>query len=280
MFVRPEQAVGLAEAVMARLERWLAAPILLAWVLVAGCASSTGSLPPPPIHPNGQALWRIIHDQCVPDQREHGDPAPCAIVSLQDGEAHGYVALKDRTGVAQYLLMPTAKITGIEDPAVLAPDALNYFAAAWDERRLVSERLGRPLDRTRMSIAVNSVYGRTQDQLHLHIDCVDAPVAAALRQAAISRADAWTQRTVALKGHAYRVRWLDADQLAQTNPFTLLAQAFPDARRELGAWTLALIGATGPGGAAGFYLLTDRLDPASGDRASAEELQDHTCRDG
>jgi CDP-diacylglycerol pyrophosphatase len=59
----------------------------------------------------------------------------------------------------------------------------------------------------------------------------------------------------------------------------LAAQALL-ADREMGAWTLALIGAVGPDGAPGFYLLADRADPASGDRGSAEELRDHACGAG
>lgn len=247
-------------------------------LLLAGCASRTASLPPPPVHPNGQALWRIIHDQCVPDQRAHGEPEPCALVSLTQGEAHGYVVLKDRTGVAQVLVMPTAKITGIEDPALLAPDAANYFAPAWTARSYVEARLGHPLDRSRISVAVNSIYGRSQDQLHLHVDCLDASVGAALAAAAVPMDGRWA--SVRLKGRDWRVRWLAEPALAATNPFKLIAQSFPGARRSMGAWTLALVGARGPDGADGFYLIADRAAPAAGDRGSAETLQDHACRAG
>jgi len=254
--------------------RWRGA--LLALTL-AGCAGGPASLPPPPVHPNGQALWRIVHDQCVPDQRAHGDPAPCARVSIAAGEAHGVVLLKDRDGVAQYLLMPTAKITGVEDPAILEPEAANYFAAAWDARGDVEARLGRALDRTQISVAVNSIYGRSQDQLHLHVDCLDGAVGAALRAAPPPPTDGrWSQ--VRLKGHAYRLRWLDAAALSSANPFKLVAGELPGARKAMGAWTLALVGARRADGAEGFYLLADRADPAAGDRGSAEELQDHDCR--
>jgi CDP-diacylglycerol pyrophosphatase len=251
-----------------------AAIVLLA---LSGCAGGTGALPPPPVRPNGQALWRIIHDQCVPGEESRHAPAPCAVVSIPDGVAHGFVVMKDRTGVAQHLLLPTAKITGIEDPLVLEPQAANYFARAWDERGLMQARLPHPLGRSQISIAVNSIYGRSQDQLHLHIDCLDPAVGAALKAAAIPHDDRWNH-VVSLDGHAYRVRWLDEARLATTNPFKLLARVQPGARRAMGAWTLALVGATGPGGAPGFYLLADRADPAHGDNGSAEELQDHACR--
>jgi CDP-diacylglycerol pyrophosphatase len=243
--------------------------------LLAAALAACASLPPPPVHENGGTLWRIISTQCLPGHIQRGDPSPCAKVSLEGGQAHGYVLLKDRDGVAQYLLMPTARITGIEDPLVLAPDAANYFARAWSEREVTPQKLGRPLDRTALSVAVNSIYGRTQDQLHLHIDCVDKAVSATLKGLALPQDGAWTR--VTLQGHAYRVRWLAEDSLASDNPFQLLAQGFPGARREMGAWTLALVGATGPSGEPGFDLLADRVDPAHGDRASSEELQDHAC---
>lgn len=244
---------------------------------LAGCAGPATHLPPPPVHPHGQVLWGIIHDQCVPDQLAHAVPAPCEVVSIASGEAHGFVVLKDRDGKTQYLLMPTAKITGIEDPAILEPEATNYFAKAWDERGRVEARAGRPLGRKRISIAVNSLYGRSQDQLHLHIDCVDRGVGAALETADVPRTGRWADHSITLKGHRYRVRWLAAGELATTNPFNLLADDMPGARGEMGAWTIALVGAARTDGAQGFYLLADRADPTAGDSGSAEELQDHDC---
>src|SRR5579863_8957116 len=77
------------------------------------------------------ALWKIVHDRCVPDQLQHATPDPCLLVDLAGGVEHGFVLLKDRDGATQILLMPTAKITGIEAPEILAPDATNYFADAW-----------------------------------------------------------------------------------------------------------------------------------------------------
>ena len=248
-------------------------------VLVAAC-TMTGPLPPPPVHPNGQVLWGLIHDKCVPDQRDHGAPAPCALVSLEAGEAHGFVVLKDRTGVAQHLVMPTARITGIEDPLILAPDATNYFAAAWPERRFVEDRLGHPLRRDQLSVAVNSIYGRSQDQLHLHLDCIDAAVGSAVQAGAPAAAARWPAAALTLKGHAYRVRWISGEAPDAANPFDLVAREAPGASRAMGAWTLVLVGATRADGALGFYLLADRADPATGDMASGEDLQDHSCRPG
>jgi CDP-diacylglycerol pyrophosphatase len=250
--------------------------LLVVLAILCGCATAPSypPLPPAPVHPNGQVLWGIVHGKCVPDQTDHASPAPCALVSLDGGEAHGFAVLKDRSGVAQHLVMPTAQIPGIEDPRVRGPGATNYFAQAWNARRFTDARLGAPLPREQMSVAVNSIYGRSQDLLHLHVDCLDAGVLSALRADAPRIGRGWSRVTLA--GHHYLARRLEGDTLA-ANPFDLLAGGVPSAAKEMGGWTLVLVGATFDG-RPGFYLLADRANPAAGDYGSGEELQDHECK--
>ena len=88
------------------------------------------------------ALWSIVHDQCVPDQETSGDPAPCSLVDLDAGERHGYATLKDLVGATQFLVIPTDRISGIESPTLLEPGATNYFAAGWDASSFVDARAG------------------------------------------------------------------------------------------------------------------------------------------
>jgi CDP-diacylglycerol pyrophosphatase len=137
------------------------------------------------------ALWTIVHDRCVPDQQQYGDPAPCAWVNLSGGKQDGYAVLKDIAGTTQYLLIPTSRITGIESPAILAPDATNYFAAAWRARYFVEERAGGSLPRDWVSLAINSEVGRSQNQLHIHIDCIRADVHEELTQHAAEIRATW-----------------------------------------------------------------------------------------
>src|ERR1700722_6605991 len=94
-----------------------------------------------------EALWKIVSERCLPNEREYGQPAPCALVDLDKGVEQGYVVLKDLVGDTQFLLMPTVKITGIEDPAVLAPGTRNYFADAWAMRHFTEDAAKRPLAR-------------------------------------------------------------------------------------------------------------------------------------
>lgn len=228
------------------------APALLALALLLGGVGCAGAA-------NPDALWNIVHDRCVPNMVVRGSPAPCAEVDLKGGT----VLLKDLVGIAQFLLMPTAKVTGIEDKAILAPDAPNYFAAAWAARAHVSALLPRPLPRDGVSLAINSQAGRTQNQLHIHVDCLRADIRAALATAAIG--DTWAPLPGGLAGHPYQAMRLHSAALT-ANPFRLLD--VPD----LGRHTLVMVGAPD-----GFILLTDRVNPFAGNFASGEELQDHTC---
>ncbi len=228
-------------------------------------------------HADPDALWKIIHDQCVPNEEQHGQPAPCAIVDLTGGEAHGFVVLKDRDGDTQYLVMPTAKITGIEDPAVLAPGATNYFADAWQQRHFTVDAAKRDLPRDDLSLAVNSVYGRSQNQLHIHIDCLAPAVRDALRRNLAAIGDSWAPFPEPLAGHRYQAMRVSGDDLANANPFTLAAQGIPGARTDMGKETLVVAGATLPDGKPGFVILADHADLATGDHGSGEELQDHSC---
>ncbi|WP_036665980.1 CDP-diacylglycerol diphosphatase [Paludibacterium yongneupense] len=225
------------------------------------------------------ALWRIVHEQCVPNQLKGGVPAPCAeVVSAQD-EGGGYAILKDRTGELQYLLIPTARLSGIESPALLGADAPGYWAAAWEARRFMAARYGRPIPREAVSLAINSVSGRTQEQLHIHVSCVKAEVRRRLAEVQDRLDSRWQPFPGKLLGHGYLARRIDAGphDAAMPNPFRLLADGIASARDEMGRYTLAMLATTFADGRQGFVLLADRADPASGDRASAEELQDHDC---
>jgi CDP-diacylglycerol pyrophosphatase len=213
-----------------------------------------------------------VHDECVPDEAQHLDPAPCTLVDLKSG----YVVLKDVLGATQYLVMPTARLAGIESPEILAPDAPNYMAQAWAARRFVEASAHAALKREDLSLAINSVPGRSQNQLHIHVDCLspDVRLALAVRKDAIG--DVWAPFPNPLGGHAYITRRVVSPDLAGVNPFLMLADGVPDARQHMGDYTLVLAGETFAGGP-GFVLLADRADPAHGDRASGESLQDHSC---
>jgi CDP-diacylglycerol pyrophosphatase len=220
---------------------------------------------------NPNVLWQIVHDQCVPDERQHGDPKPCAEVDL----AGGYAVLKDIKGASQFLLIPTTQVGGIEDRSLLAPFARNYFADAWQARSFVEKALGHAMSRDMLSLAINSASGRTQDQFHIHIDCIRADVRDALLRERPNIGWRWSLLRTPLAGHQYRA--MRVTGLFGHNPFKLLARGVPGARADMGQHTLVVVGMAFGGRVPGFVILDDRADLAHGDRASGEELQDHTC---
>jgi CDP-diacylglycerol pyrophosphatase len=221
------------------------------------------------------ALWKIVHGLCVPHQEVGLDPAPCAYVSPQTPQAPGYALLKDRTGDTQYLLIPTDRITGIEDPKLQDPGSETYLVQAWAFRSLVLARLGHDLPDHDLSLAINSLYGRSQNQLHIHIDCIRPEVRDALAREQSGIGPELKPLASPFNGHAYLAMAVPATDLGRIDLFHSLASQVPAV--SMGRETLVLTGATLPGGQPGFDVLVDRADAAQGDMGSGEELQDHDC---
>jgi CDP-diacylglycerol pyrophosphatase len=216
--------------------RWIAAASGLCIGLFAHAAAAQSA--------NPNALWDIVHGQCVPNQEWHRDPKPCVQVNLRRGTAGGFAILKDIRGATQFLLIPTRRIGGIESRAVRAPGATDYFAEAWQVRGLVAGVLGHAMADDTLSLAVNSELARSQSQLHIHIDCIRADVRQALASERAKIGRRWTPLDEPLAGHRY------------------------SAMRVMGMFA---------GEVPGFVILDDHADPAHGDNAGGEELQDHAC---
>jgi CDP-diacylglycerol pyrophosphatase len=248
--------------------RWIAAAatILLGFLLYSLTAHSA----------NPNVLWQIVHGQCVPDEQQHGDPKPCAEVDLTGGVARGFAILKDINGASQFLLIPTGRVDGIESASLLAPEAVNFFDDAWTARSFAEKALGRTMPSDTLSLAINSEYGRTQNQLHIHIDCIRADVRDILRSERDHIGVHWTLLTRPLAGHYYRALRVMGATLGGTDPFKLLAQGIAGARADMGSYTLVVVGMQF-GGQPGFVILEDKADVARGDVGSGEELQDHSC---
>jgi CDP-diacylglycerol pyrophosphatase len=126
------------------------------------------------------ALWDIVHGLCVLHKVEADKPAPCTSVNLAGGEEAGSAVLKDLNGKTQFLLIPTRRLTGIEDPLVGTAALPNYWRDAWAARGLVSLRVQKELPRDAIGMAINAAGSRSQDQLHIHIDCIRPKVRNAL----------------------------------------------------------------------------------------------------
>src|SRR5262249_53914720 len=150
----------------------------------------------------------IVGGMCVPNQMRDHNPSPCVEVNLQEGAAHGFAVLKDLRGASQFLLIPTVKIAGIESPELLAPDATNYFDKAWAARSYgspASPRTSPPEDTT---LALNSAVSRSQDSLHIHIDCVRIDVHDCLHSVQEAIGEQWRPLPRPPLDHPYKALWV------------------------------------------------------------------------
>jgi CDP-diacylglycerol pyrophosphatase len=224
------------------------------------------------------ALWEIVHNVCVPGQSEYHDPKPCLQVDLNGGPESGFAILRDPRGGAQFLLIPTTRIPGIESPIVRGPNAPNYFANAWGSRSLIDEAVHTQLPRDGVGLAINSAVGRSQDQLHIHFSCIRDDVWEALHKEERKIGNHWAPFQVSFFGHRYEAMWVSGEDLGAHNPFRLLAEGLPDAARDMADRTLVVIGWTRTGGTEGFVLLADEVNKLDHDLANGEELLDHSCR--
>lgn len=237
--------------------------LLLSLTLLAGCASA-----PPPAH--SDALWRLIERDCRAAEGPRGD-----CLQVQSAADRRDVLVKDAHGDFQFLLMPLDKVSGIESTGLYRKGAPNYFAAAWQARTHTERALGRPLPRSVASLSLNSPHGRSQHQLHIHVDCLRADVVQALDNNSAALGTDWAPLPVLLRGHRYQARLLPGAALT-ANPLNLLAYDL-SGLDEVGQWSLLVAGRDQVQGGPGFVLLATRVDASVGNDASAEELQDHAC---
>jgi len=215
-------------------------------------------------------LWRIVHEDCEPTQQRLGQPGKCQLVDLSDH----YAVLKDLNGDSHFLLLPTDRITGIESPALLAPGAHNYWQAAWQARHFVKEHAGAAVGRDLIGLSINSARRRSQDQLHIHMDCVEPRLRAALVAHEAQIGTQWSGRPLRLAGHDYFVLKIKAADLDAIDPFRLLERRLPDPARQMADQVLSVVGAQFSDGAPGFYVLDS---PAGEHGATSDVVLDRSC---
>ncbi|MGL5698371.1 MAG: CDP-diacylglycerol diphosphatase [Kluyvera sp.] len=218
---------------------------------------------------NRDALRKLVLQQCVPNQQQHQNPAPCADVNLKDR----YVLFKDRHGPLQYLLMPTYRINGTESPLLLESLTPNFFWQAWQRRTIMSDKRGSQVPDSAISLTINSRTGRSQDHMHIHISCLRQDVRAQLDNNSESVGSRWLPLPGGLMGHEYLARRVTENELAQRSPFLMLAEEVPEAREHMGRFALALAQQSD----GSLVLLATERNLTTQNRASAEEIQDHSC---
>ncbi|MCT4701910.1 CDP-diacylglycerol diphosphatase [Enterobacteriaceae bacterium H20N1] len=221
------------------------------------------------IRANSDALWKIVSEQCVPNQQQRHDPAPCLAV---DPVKH-FVVFKDAKGPLHTLAMPTEKITGIESPAIQKPDAPNYFYYAWQERGRLKQMADKPVNDRYLALAINSWYGRSQNQLHIHLACLRPDVYQALNQHEGQISNSWQPFGEKLKGHDYLAMKIPANTFEQQSPFALLNAYVKQRGDDIAKYGLAVT-MTEQGE---FMLLANRLKVTDLNLGTAGEILDYGC---
>ncbi|QLB20189.1 CDP-diacylglycerol diphosphatase [Vespertiliibacter pulmonis] len=225
---------------------------------VAGCSSS-----------NPDVLRHIVMDKCVPNSMNTNSPKPCAEVNTEKG----YVVLKDLNGPLQYLIMPTAKLDGMESPELLNKTTTNFLWKAWQSRHFMSEKLGKPIPENVVSLTINSAYARTQNHLHIHLSCTASDVQTTLLQQEKQIGTQWKELSTKLKGEYYMARRITAKEFEQKSPFLWLTD-IPNASGEMGKYSVAVT----PASNGDFILLATKHQWLPFNKAASEDLQDHSCK--
>lgn len=222
------------------------------------------------IRANSDALWKIVSQQCVPNQQQRQHPAPCLEVNLEKR----FVVFKDAKGPLHTLVMPTDKITGIESPDILKPGAPNYFSYAWQERHRLKQMTDMPLDDRYLALAINSWYGRSQNQLHIHLACLRKDVYQILNQQITHVTDSWQPLATKLNGHEYLAIKVTAQTLEKETPFTVLNNYVRQRHDDIANYGLAVVMIRN-GDA---VLLANRLKLTDVNLGSAGEILDYSCK--
>src|SRR4051794_11656057 len=155
----------------------------------------------------------------------------------------GFVIVKDnaRDKPRAYLIIPVRPVTGIEDPQVLRSPIADLWQYGWEESTRFLQVPSR-----RVALAVNSMAGRTDNQLHIHISCVRPDVEQVLERNRQLSYDASQPREVRLRpyNHLYRVV-LARDLIRHASPFDVVSQ-MPGAIDSMGRQSIAVIASRVP----------------------------------
>jgi CDP-diacylglycerol pyrophosphatase len=222
-------------------------------------------------NPTRDVLWVALQG-CVLAKKAAGRSFPCLSVDLGDGERPGTAVLRAPGQATHTVVMPTDNVSGIEAPVLQGPHGVAYWRAALEARHAVSDALQGRLPIAAVGLEVNSVGGRSQDQLHIHLDCMRRSVMAALKAHGPAVGETWAPFPIPLGETQYLALRVPADRVEGFNPFAALARV-SGWQGKLHDASFAAVAADPGSPQAGMIVLAYRMPDAS-----AEDLMDHSCR--
>lgn len=186
-------------------------------------------------------LYAVVR-ACTLAQDTLGHPFPCLRVSPADGPAPRTAVLRAPGSPTHIILVPTARIPGIEDPLLQHAPYGALWPAALAARRFVREGASFPVPPAAVALAVNADATRSQDQLHIHAECLRPALLAAVRGERGALGPAWHALPQPLAGDRFVARLVSASEFASGNLFASLAEA-PGLPRDLSGVTAFLLAA-------------------------------------
>lgn len=227
-------------------------------------------------------LWRVVQT-CVANHTLTGASFPCLDVDVASGREDGFAVLRAPLEKTHIIVVPTVRTIGIEAERLREPSAPGYFHDAWIARHFVTDDLPSKPTRPDLAMAVNSRLGRSQDQLHIHVNCLKPEVRRALAQRTAGGQTAlgtktWARMTVLSHAPRYWALDVQSEDLAGINVFQMVAAGLKIDPDDMDDMTIVVAGAADVGGKPGFTILARQRQPGTFDEAHGEALLDHECR--
>ncbi|MGP1958190.1 MAG: CDP-diacylglycerol diphosphatase [Arsenophonus sp.] len=220
---------------------------------------------------NNDKLWKNINQKCISKFINSKLELPCIKINKQ----YRYVIYKDIKGILHHLFIPLDKISGIESPFLQRKNTENYFILAWKNRELFIKLLNKPFNEKFLSLAINSKYGRTQEQLHIHLACLKHQVFLKIKKNEDIITNNWKPLNEKINNHQYlaiKVSWLDINK---TSPFIYLKKYVKKHNDDIAYYGLAMIPSNQKNE---FILLAIRSKFLHFNFGSAGEIQDYQCK--
>ncbi|TPK94564.1 CDP-diacylglycerol diphosphatase [Mesorhizobium sp. B2-4-12] len=216
-----------------------------------------------------KVLWETVQT-CALTTVRLGTAFPCEEVTLPKDGTFGSALIKSPLHRTEFVLTPISAVAGLESPLAQSIAGAQLWSAAWEARRKVEAQLGRRLPRSAIGLAVNSRNERSQDQLHIHVDCLSKSVETTLALNGPKTGAPWQPFPVILKRRPYWIMALDEPDLRTANVIGLVVAGLPHGQRAMSHLNVIVAGATLADARPGFYIL------ANWEKAG-ERLLDHRC---
>jgi len=239
--------------------------LLLASIIAcSGLASNFVRLP-------RNVLWAALQS-CIWTKALIDESFPCLVINPGNRDVPGTAVLRAPGQQTHAVVIPTNNVVGIEAPELQQDAGYIYWRAALSARSFVTAALMGRLETEDVGMAVNSAGGRSQDHLHIHLDCINTNVKRALQQLGHTIKTEWNEFPLTLAGNRFFAKRIIANEASNFNPFSAV-KTLPMNKIRLEWTSFAVFGESISDKDAGFYIFAYHAP-----ESHAEKLLDHKCR--